>query len=250
MKCVFTVVDDGSHFFDIWYKYYSKHFDEKDIYIIDVGKGAVTSGLGCNIVPLNLNIADLASLNQEVNEFKSKLLKTYKWVVFADNDEIIYHKDGLGPYIDALETEYATCRGYDIIQSIRTECVVRGKNRINLFTEDVMDWSAPVLSQRKYWQSNTIYNKTPITSIDFTWSKGQHRCDRYDIKNNTGLLLLHLKQVDYDYGEQLNKKARGHNHGFGAFNRRPINEDYFRWWIAHSQRLMLIREDVLDSMAF
>ena len=176
---------------------------------------------------------------------------TYKWVVFADNDEIIYHKNGLGPYIDALESEYATCRGYDIIQSIRTECVKRGQDRINLFTEDALDWTKPLLGQRKYWQANTIYNKTPITSIDFTWSKGQHRCDRSDTKNNTGLLLLHLKQVDYDYGEQLNKKARSKTPTpQKGFSRRPVGKDYFRWWLSHSQKLLLIRKDVIASMAF
>jgi len=237
MKCVYTVVDDGSHFFDVWYRYYSRFFDEKDIYILDIGKGVATKNLNCNIAYFDCDITHLKKLSAMVNDYKSKLLKKYEWIVFADNDEIIYYPDGLDTYINELEDDYATCRGYDIIQSLRTECVRRGQHMINLFTENSMDWSKPVLTQRRYWQSNTIYNKTPITRVDFTWSKGQHRCDRADTKNDSGLLLLHLKMVDYNYGELLNKKVGGRGSGDSTLSKRPLGDAYRRWWLITSQKI-------------
>jgi len=252
LKCVITVVIDGSRFCDIWGKYYSRYFDNKDIYILDIGDGRATKNLPYNVIPVNLPQRDWSNLNRMseiVNDYKNILLKQYDWVVFADSDEIIYHPNGLDEYIKSLKADYVTCKGYDITQNLRDEHVKRGIEGLNLFKEGPIDWEKPILSQRKYWQANTAYNKTLITSVEFKWSKGLHVCDRPQNIDHR-LWLLHLKKIDYAYCEQLNQKYRKIGEIHSALNSRKVGEDFRRWWVSTSHKLTPIPEHIRESLAF
>jgi len=250
LKCAMTVVIDGSNFFDIWCRYYSRYFDNKDIYILDLGKGKATQNIPFKVIPITFkDLSNLHAMNALVNDYKASLLKQYKWILFSDNDEIIYHPNGLDNYMDNLETDYVTCNGFDVVQSLRTEYVRRGYNGLNLVKEPSIDWNKPILPQRKFWQANTAYRKTLITSVDFKWSTGMHVCCKPQ-KIDHALKLMHLKKIDYDYCEQLNQRYRKVGTMHSPLNSRPVGDKFRTWWMGTSQRLVPIPEEIRESLAF
>ncbi len=67
--------------------------------------------------------------------------------------------------------------------------------------EKPLDYTKPILAQRKYWLRNRNYNKIILSKTPLVWDQGQHRTT--DMHQNqsmaiedTGLLLVHLKHAD------------------------------------------------------
>lgn len=226
-KALITIVGNGGEMFKIWYRYYRQFFEPWDIYVLDFNStDGSTDGLSCNVEAypkMELNVKSIPRGNRVLNEFKSKLLQKYKYIVYADYDEILYHADGLDNFIDGIDQKYYNPLGFEIVQK---------RNPYNLDAvnseEAPFDYSKTVMSQRAYWYRNISFDKPLITRMDFTWAQGNHTAyaslpelvakkptpDRHTAppknvriclpKNYCGgLYLLHLKHIDYERCKKL-----------------------------------------------
>jgi len=165
-----AVVGNGGELFKIWYRYYTQFFRPEDIYLIAYGSiDGSTSNLDCNVTSYpdeKICPSRVPQHNVFLNNYKSKLLEDYDYIVYADYDEIIYHPKGLDKFIDTLKDNYCNPFGYEIVQTIN---IVDMKE-----IEPSFDYTKSVLSQRHNWLRNTAFDKPLITSMDFSWAQGNH----------------------------------------------------------------------------
>jgi len=116
----------------MWYDYYSKHFDDSGIYIIN-NRSTIDGqydGIGGNI-----EVADHVLTNQErqhgicdsfitqpkIRKFRD-LLGSYEYVMVADTDEFVVpdpekYPGGLKEFIDGFKGEFAQCKGYNVLDN-------------------------------------------------------------------------------------------------------------------------------------
>lgn len=195
-KAVFTYIKNGHNYFKLWYSYYSKFFDPQDIYVLDLGStDGCTDGLNLQIV--NHTIEPRIDYGNElINSFKSHLLTKYKWVVYTDYDEILWHPLNLDGLISSLKDEpYMTAMGYEVIHKRNTELTY--------------DFSKSILSQRKYWYRNGNYDKSLITQVDFKWDSGFHTIENKPPRYyNYKLILIHFSKLDFDYVNQMHHRLK------------------------------------------
>jgi hypothetical protein len=258
-KCIFTKIKNGGLFFKIWYKYYSKFFDEKDIYVIDYGStDGSLDGLLCNKISLNPDSynaggCSIYSSSKTINGYKAVLQQSHEYVMYTDFDEIVYHPSGLGNYIDQLQEDYVTCKGYEIVQN----------RRVN---EGCLDFEKPVLSQRNYWFPRADYDKSLITRINITWDLGCHDLIHHKKNYAADLLLIHLHKIDYSLTYALNernievirdkqKKAGiddpDSQYGIeGGFHNFCSHKVFDGWWAAAEDQLVLIPKNIKQSLIF
>jgi len=180
-KAVFTIVKDEDYYLSIWLKHYSKFFDKDDIYILNNGRKL---DLDYNIIEVKSEYSfDVTFLLKVVQDFQCKLLESYKLVLFAECDEIIYPK--YGSYENhILDNISIKCVGYDVLHAK---------------DEMAINWELfPLLSQRKWWVKNTRLNKQLLTTIPLKYDPGFHRATP-EARINNDLMLIHLRRIDYNY---------------------------------------------------
>ena len=200
-KCaVFTLAHREEYFLPLWYKYYSKYFDDTDMYILNHKRKEQdehndgTNNLSCNIKTLINN--SLHENNWMLKTLKNKqkeLLELYEYVICTDADELIIPDpdkyNGIVDYIDYMKEnkiDAICCYCYEVIQRLEEE------------PEDIK-WNELILiNQRKYWINMSTYNKPLIASRPLNWSQGRHieRGISLDIDND--LILAHLHKIDYE----------------------------------------------------
>jgi len=188
-KAVFTIVRNEKVFLPIWLKYYSKYFNKEDIYILD---NDTTDGStdGLNTVKVSSEVfLNSRWLRRQVTKMQRKLLKKYDIVLFAECDEIIVPLR-TGRFEDHLVDgkPVVKCTGFEIIHRIREEPEI--------------DWSKPLLEQRKYGSYFPKFNKPLLSRIPLTWSMGFHYLRNYENDEKVGtdpmLMLVHLRRIDYN----------------------------------------------------
>jgi len=231
-----TIVQNGNRFLPLWYKYYSQFFQPDDIYIFDYGTTDDSlAGIKANIIPIaNHSVEVVPQGNKLINNLKADLLEKYKYVVYADYDEIIYFPGGFDALLQSNQ-EYYTTQGYEVVQ--------------NRKLEGSIDWNRPILDQRRYWYRCEPFDKSLITRTNFTWSMGNHSVSKQKVieksrrpgnmmapivssqrvenivlkrKHVPGLILLHLHKVDYNHALNIhtsnaNRKATATMGGFHNF---------------------------------
>jgi len=260
-KAIFTKIKNGGPIFKVWYNYYTKFFDENEIYVIDFGStDGSTDGLNCNKIVLSPDFYQPGGRStffsqRIINDYKTLLLNQYEYVIYVDFDELLYYPTGLDKLIDNLDADYVTCQGYEIVQ--------------NRAVETPLDFSSPVLSQRNYWYRWPHFDKTAITKIDLSWTIGQHGasfngqnlCNYAD-----GLLLIHLHKMDHDYTYNLNynnvvqlrddQKKFGVTHPrsaegiMGGFHNFLLHKEFEEWWAQAEEKLTLIPEELKKTLLF
>jgi len=184
-KSIFTIVKNERFFIEKWHEYYSKHFESKDIYVLDhdTTDGSLDD-LKCNIIRIsNVTTFDHVWLREQVQNLQRELLKLYDIVVFAEVDEfIIPINDTLTDYLKDFyvsEDDYVTCTGVELLHS-------------NAFYE-----SGKILDVKRQMRFNPRFmNKTLITKVPLNYAKGFHEHDKPN-KVDSGLILLHLHYFDY-----------------------------------------------------
>lgn len=180
---------------ELWLKYYSKYFDK--IFVWGRGtKPAYTDKLNEFKEKYHMDyeigsiLSDPETVVRELREMQTKFFEDNQWVCFANVDEFLVtdtdrFKD-LTDLMDNYDGDWIACEAYDVM---------------NLDTEPRLDYSAPILSQRKYWIRNVNYNKVLLSKVFMSWNPGLHQIDSIDhIKSKdiegTGLYLVHLKYAD------------------------------------------------------
>ena len=131
-KCaIVTICKDEPHFMKMWYEYYSQHFADADIYILDNGcQETQWDGIGGNIEltdhPLTIENAARGHSDTYITQPKIKkclkLLESYEYVMNVDTDEFVVpdpdkYPGGLKQFIDGFTGVFAQCTGYNVLDN-------------------------------------------------------------------------------------------------------------------------------------
>jgi hypothetical protein len=168
-------------------------------------------------------------LRQTVQAFQRFLLHSYRWVLFAEADEIVALDPALGctlaDYLEHLGTRrVARCTGYEVVHD-------RDK-------EPPLDWGRPLLVQRRYWSPTRRYSKPALSTVPLEWCLGFHDAEgTAALPPDPRLLLLHLHRVDYDScrDRHLSRLARKWSEkdlaqGYGLQNRLVAAQEFDQWF--------------------
>jgi hypothetical protein len=205
LAAVFTIVKDETVFLPIWVKYYSKYFPMEDIYVLDHQSiDGSTLNLPCNVQTVKNNEAfDSSWITDTVKAFQVKLLEEYEYVVFAEGDEILISLEDPGydlydhiKMMKEVGRNFDVATGYELMQ--------------NVLTESTYDSTHPVLTQRRHYYPNNLYNKTLITNIALDWTPGFHEC-QFKASPNKALHLLHLHRFDFQHYMQRKIRNTSYN---------------------------------------
>lgn len=173
-SCVFTLQHDEDFYLPMWVKYYSKHFDNQDIYIFAHNPTELTEPLLKSYENIGINVERIFTdeifnhdwLNDIVHSTQRNLLNNYEYVVFTDCDEIISPVGiSLRDFIDnATENSYR-CLGFNVV-------------------EDKLSRDARM-------------DKTLITKIPLVYEYGYHTSSP-NVDINDQIHLYHLHKLNYE----------------------------------------------------
>lgn len=220
--------------------YYSRHFEAKDIYILDFGSDPeyLKEYIGdrATVINTSANILDAYATFVEIRKTMQSLKKehNYTYVLPLDVDEIIYYDDpnvSLKKYLETLKKDFVTCKGYEVVH-------IPG-------IQPDFDYEKPWFSQLEYWYSDSQhYNKTLISRHDLDWRIGFHlfyingkAVDRNEYIDEK-LFLVHLHKHDFNYTIDKHLKAaslewskntikEGYNRHYRNKNIEKVKEWYF-----------------------
>ncbi len=227
IKCVFTIVRDEAKRLPMWLGYYSKWFAMEDIVVLDNGsQDGSTSQLPCRVVDVPTQYAfDHSWLLHTVQWWFKELLGQYDWVTFVECDEMLWHPDGLGPYIDSIDAKKhadITAKGYELIHIKEYEPPI--------------DMSKPIGEQRRFWFHRSHYSKTLMANHPIEWCLGFHSCYNKLGVYDEQLLLVHLHRLDYqmayDMHAQRRKMTWSPKDLLGGFGRQNlvVDEEFDKWY--------------------
>ncbi|MCU1463361.1 MAG: hypothetical protein JWO37_3436 [Acidimicrobiales bacterium] len=236
-RAVFTIVQNEPIFLPLWLRYYGRHFNADDIYVLDHDTtDGSTSDLGsrCHVVPVHRSKSfDHWWQRATVSSFQQFLLRSYDTVLFADSDEFVLadpevHRD-LGSYIDVMDGPVARCSGFNVV---------------HWPDEAPLSDDRPVLGQRGRWHPSVQYSKPALARVPVKWSLGFHDSpDWSSLPPDPHLLLVHLHRVDYERALARHRSAASRDwnesdlqSSLGRQN-RIVDDDEFHDWFFHGDDL-------------
>jgi len=236
---LFTIVQDEPAFLPVWSGYYLRHFAPEDVFVLDHDSTDPTTlqvAGRLNRVPVHRHESfDHDWLRETVARFQSFLLSSYEVVLFAEVDEIVAPRPerfpgGLAEFVDhfrSLGAPVARCTGYEIVHDSRGG-------------EAPLDWSAPILAQRRQCRRSLSYSKPLMARCPLEWTPGFHELAGSSpplLRPHPDLLLLHLHRVDYEscFQRTLETAARRWSRvdlekNRAAQNRITDPDEFERWF--------------------
>ena len=217
-KCaVFTMVKNESFFLPISMNYYEKHFEKRDIYVLDhqSNDGSTDEMKNCIVVENDLT-QDHNWMTSIVVGFLESLLKNYDCVLFAHVDEIVSpdpRKFSLRDYISNMSSDYVVCTGLEVLHMVKDE--------------GSLDMDNSILSQRRYWYKNpSIYNKPLLTRVPLRWTPGCHNVSGIKKQKDADpdLFLIHLHRMDFEHC-----KRRHHKTANCSFYKPDLEDKKWGW---------------------
>jgi Glycosyl transferase family 2 len=238
-RAAFTIVQNEPVFLPLWLRYYGRHFDSADIYVLDHdstdGSTALAEGVA-NVVRVHREVSfDHTWLTGVVEDFQAFLLRSYHAVLFAEADEFIVPDPecyaGIGDYMERLKGLTARCSGYNVVHYPDDEAP--------------LSFDQPILGQRRYWHpSPQWYSKRLLSKVPLSWNIGFHQeFNAPDVSPDPELFLVHLHRVDYEYCLDRHRAvtAREWYEGDRQFDLgwhyRVVEPDEFREWFFHGDDL-------------
>ena len=216
----FTFVQNDLVGLRLWLSYYTKYFDDLNIYCFNTKEE---------------HRKDLDELKREydfvyeflyeyegnkidgtpavllgfIKDIQNTFLGDHDWILCCNLDEIFISKRGnLKDLMEKHKNELVALpsEGYDVIQAE---------------DEKPIDYSKPLFEQRKYMVKNPNYNKIVLTRVPLNWVAGLHKIDSMTddesrVIKNTGLYLIHFKHADLTrektgpFTVNLDSKIMGH----------------------------------------
>ena len=219
---VFTIARNEPVFLPLWLRYYGRHFDPADIYVLDhdSSDGSTADPAGAfTRVPIHRDrIFDHMWLKGTVEDFQAFLLRSYGAVLFAEVDELVIadpsRYSGLGAYVGALDGPAACCTGYSVVHYPDEG-------------ERPLDFERPVLAQRRYWHRSPPYSKRLLGRIPLAWNVGFHQ---------------EFNAPDGQWSEEDVMWNLG-------WHRRVVEPDEFRDWFFHGEDLGIPeREEIPERL--
>lgn len=212
---IFTVTHNENVILPIWIRYYSRHANLEDIWILDhetsdgsTLKEKVPEGINYKKLYGEAHFMPHHFLNRQVELHQQRLLRAgYPCVLFTEVDEIIapdplIFKGGLKEYL----YEFALNNNMRYIRPEGYEIIHKNISSINTTREENMDWSQPIMQQRHFWVKTNMWNKPLLTKNNLLYVPGFHNNKGPTIEIDTNLRLIHLHSADSNYCHQREYK--------------------------------------------
>jgi hypothetical protein len=185
---VFTIVQADNWMAERWHRYYAKHFDSKDIYVLDhllKNKGCTEKiEKDCVVQRLYHEFSfDHEWLCDTVKKKQAALLENYEKVLFTEIDEFVCpdpNFKSLREYVGEFSGTTARVVGYNVLQA-------EGESSLDLSAKSI-------LSQRSIWSRQEAFDKPLLSTKPLNFKVGFHEaesCERELIDEK--LFLIHLK---------------------------------------------------------
>lgn len=238
-RAAFTIVQNEPLFLPLWLDYYSRHFDRRDLYVLDHDSTDGTTEAvesRCTVVRVHRDRSfDHGWLNATVTRFQAFLLQSYKRVLFTECDEFVVadpaRYGGLADYISQCRAPLVRCTGFEVVHYPDEEPPLR--------------LGEPLLAQRRYWHASRSYSKALLAAEPVSWSLGFHEATSHGVLHpDPALLLVHLHRIDYAACVEKHRQtaARRWNErdlegDLGIQNRLVEEDPAFRQWYFLPDRL-------------
>lgn len=233
-SAIFTIIKNEPIFLPIWEKYYTRHFESCDIYILDNESSDLTTlqiAKKYNHLIIYNGCVDYFWLTSTAKDFQKYLLQSYEYVLYTDCDEIIFTNPdktrlGLRDYIKFTKESIIGSQGFELVH-----------NKIN---EPKLDLNLGILNQRGYIHESSIYSKLLLSNTPLNWAPGFHTIENSSEISNTikkDLILLHLHRMDFDFAwekcqflSRQNWNVECVEKGAGYQNRISDIKEYEEWF--------------------
>ena len=272
---LFTIQSNEVKFLPIWLQHYAKILPQEDIHVIDHDSKYDMSPAKTNYPKVNWsNISYRGHETQnflmwyagKVDEKQRELLSYYEVVMFVAADELVFCKEDFIACLRKYPNPVLWPQGYEIIHLPKQE--------------PPLDWSRPVMQQRKFWFRNELYYSKPtLCRVGVTRTHGCHDISKSDagglhphtIYNRadpqTALLqcgkcirpqeyaLVHINRVDYDYSVQRYASAFRPILNVPDYDptfTNPQIEAHKKWIVSHTwgNPIEHIPQRVIDTAGF
>jgi len=192
-----------------------------------------TKNLPCNVWKYDYPFVHFDKLTEMCNWWQRWFLYTltpkYDMVLYADIDEIFYHRLGLHVFMESLHN-----KGFK-----GTIKPVEGLEITHYLPEEPdLDLQKPIMEQRKYCKNNGhLWQKATLTNTLVTWTPGCHETkSSMPIIVDKDYRLIHLHMMDYKICEKRhiyrNKLVWAHQNGAHS---KEIGEK-LKGWFMHKHK--------------
>ena len=198
-----TMERDDEFFLSRWIAYYGKQFGTENLYVLlDGVDQKIPENTG------NTHITKLPHENKsraagdkyrinKLSELAAELLKTYDIVIGCDVDEFLI----VDPRTHQKLHQYLSNKKFkNTLSGLGLDV---GQH---LYTEALLDKSAPFLEQREYALLSTRYTKPVVINKPISWGSGFHSIRRHNFHIDKNLYLLHFGAIDMNMLEEKAKK--------------------------------------------
>src|SRR5262249_24892387 len=253
---VFTIVQNEPVFLPVWSRYYQRYFSPDDIFVLDhdsIDAQTFAGAQELHRVPVHrAESFNHAWLRDTVERFHAFLLQSYELVLFAEADEIVAADSRLlpGGLAELLERPstgsrgFLRCTGYETLHTPEDG-------------QATLDWTRPVLAQRRHCRRSDLYSKPLLSSRPLRWEIGFHHLQPPEPPlppPDPRLLLLHLHRADFETcrARTLANAARRWSAedlatGAGRQNRLTDPQEFERWFYTDSYGEPYPQEPIPDA---
>ncbi|HRV61997.1 hypothetical protein [Albidovulum sp.] len=205
---VVTMVYDDPEMLRIWVNYYAKFVDRRNLFVVTHGHQpyVAEAAEGCTIVPVHrrdpYGMMDVDRWHF-VSEFCSSLTRMFDTVIYNDVDELLVVDPAVSDdpiaYVEQVSDE-------KVLTAFALEIMHRWTE------EHDLDFTRPVLNQRKYVRSNFTYCKPCVVRRPVVWVPDGHGIMHQPTLNLIDhLYLFHLKWIDRQFHiERYERRFRMH----------------------------------------
>jgi len=246
----FTIVRDEPFWLRVWCNYHCSCFPQEDVYVLDNNTEddsvaeAKRMWPGMNVVNVqHTKEFDSLWLKATVEQQQRSLLRSYEAVLFSEADEFLIADPS------TYSSIYSYCLAFvdgQLPNPERPNRRAKGWGIVHqIDTEPPVDRTKPLLADRNSMWGLPDYNKTLITRVPITYSKGFHLT--YSPSNirevnkpvEPELSMLHAWHIDLDvFCERYEARAKKFGNKVGVWqghHDRKVNEQLFRtrvepWW--------------------
>ena len=227
---IFTIVYNEPIWLPIWIRYYSRHANLNDIWVLDhntndnsTSLDKLPQGIRHLRVRGNAHFSPHFWLNRRVELQQQRLLRFgYKCVLFTEVDEFVVpdpikFPGGLREYLLRFAGDNSSLsrrtNGYHVLEN---------RNPNEGIVDSRINWSLSLLSQRHTWATAMLYSKPLLTKFPLKYIPGFHNTSERDWEHSLDqdLYLLHMSMIDVDYCIYRHAKKASLVH------RKPKNEKF------------------------
>ena len=211
--CAITNVYNETFNLPLWLGHYGREVGRENCIVVDHGSEALPDLGGAGLIRTPRGPLDDGLRARMIGQLVTAMLEHYDVVLYSDADELLVADpasySGLRDFFARTEARAYTAVGLDVIH--------------NLFAEDPLDVSRPVLEQRRFGVWNGWLCKTLATRDPIRWGGGFHASSAPP--SFSDLYLFHLRAVDL--GEMvkraaLTRRLESADPEAGEHHRRPL----------------------------